>query len=138
MPNATELKALRERLRAAKGPDRDLDDAIEALLWKGVAADHPHAVPVGRTGWKMQAPEYYTVSIDAAVALVERVLPGCCIYPDLTPGDYACGLRLPDKSRHATAFQKGATGPLAILHALLVMLELIATAEDQNRESSDV
>lgn len=63
------IDELVKRLEAATGPDRELDaelyDAfIEPLTWQ-VVSDSGH-----------QKPPCYTASLDAAVALVERVLPG--------------------------------------------------------------
>jgi len=51
-----------ERLEKADGPDRELDHAIDAML--------PTGVP--RHVWR----PIYTASLDAAIALVERTLPG--------------------------------------------------------------
>lgn len=76
----TDLKALQERVEAASGPDRELD----ALLWNFVdtrplesdgtdtpaiykrCPDDPIAFDV---------PPIYTASLDAALALVEELLP---------------------------------------------------------------
>lgn len=79
-----------ERLRAATGPDRSLDVAIwfdlvePRYLWTQDREQYWH---VNRAGTAMtpvwqddtplrHAPEY-TSSIDAALALVERMLQGC-------------------------------------------------------------
>jgi hypothetical protein len=55
------LASLLERLREAKGPDREIDRELQG---------EPH----GTTRWSF-IPEY-TASIDASLALVERLLPG--------------------------------------------------------------
>lgn len=63
MLTMADLVSLRDRVKAATGPDRDLDWAI----WFETAkepADH------GVDGWP-----HYTASIDAALALVENLLP---------------------------------------------------------------
>lgn len=73
----TSLQALAERLEKADGPDRELDAAImhafdsSAVYYVGVAADgsnrvldiYPHGTPP------------LSASLDAAIALCERVLP---------------------------------------------------------------
>ncbi|MDH3740291.1 MAG: hypothetical protein OER56_01720 [Hyphomicrobiales bacterium] len=87
----SELQALRERIRAATGPDRGIDGRLHFY-----DCERNSAVPCGATnisfrkheqkhGWHTAYiahkgfihgfPEY-TASIDAALALVERVLPG--------------------------------------------------------------
>ncbi len=86
----TTLRDLKARLDAAKGPDRELDAAIFVALveptWVtspkdpgAVAADAMSFRSTGKlhyiTKTSKHAP-HYTASIDAAVALVERALPG--------------------------------------------------------------
>ena len=64
----SDLTALLERVRAATGPDRELDLLVwELLVWK--------------TPWnhELHKTELFTRSIDAALALVERMLPGAYI-----------------------------------------------------------
>jgi len=56
----TDLQGLLERVRTAKGPDGEIDYAIYRQL---------------REYTGLQS---YTASIDAALALTERVLPGWC------------------------------------------------------------
>jgi len=71
------LEALLQRVEAAEGPDRDLDADI--VLWR-----HPELAEWPRSdrgGWVspewglISPPEHFTASVDAALALVERVLP---------------------------------------------------------------
>jgi hypothetical protein len=73
MTRAKELAGLIERLEAAAGPDREIDKAIFAYLgytWR--AMDYWSA-----DSTKMwSGPVFLTYSIDAALALVERLLPG--------------------------------------------------------------
>ena len=68
----SELDKLIERLERARGPDRELDAAIFGF-------DKPMAHTTGPTNPRMieshPIPDY-TASLDAAVALVERELPG--------------------------------------------------------------
>jgi len=56
-----DVTGLVERLEKATGPDREIDAAIRAQL--GISEGY-------------HAHEFYTASLDAALALVERVLPG--------------------------------------------------------------
>lgn len=58
------MRELIERLEKATGPDRELDEAIHAATNKPL-----------RAGLRWGNIPNYTASIDAAVALTERVLP---------------------------------------------------------------
>lgn len=118
------LSSLIERLEKASGPDREID----ALIFVAVDARDP-ALRVARStplGWYVEAgddedrpllqPEY-TKSLDAALALCERVLPaGWC-------GNVDWGVRMPSATlKHVgldmyVAF--AATPPLALCLALL-------------------
>jgi len=64
MTRAKELAGLIERVEKATGPDGAIDDL---LYW--TLKQHPAKGPFARI-------PAYTASIDAAVALVERLLPG--------------------------------------------------------------
>lgn len=79
------MKDLLERVKAATGPDRELDGALaEAFGWRQITVDHGlrltrewlrpdgFPLPVGT----MADPPFFTASLDAALALVERALPG--------------------------------------------------------------
>lgn len=58
------------RLTAATGPDRDLDRIIECSVW----FDTPQHIPLAiRDKWNAKP---FTASVDACLALIERVLPG--------------------------------------------------------------
>lgn len=86
MTDITTLRELKERVDAAEGPDRDLDGEIEVLARRleAYAAgldDETRAKWESRAGWVFDAfttyePKPFTASIDASLALVERVLPG--------------------------------------------------------------
>jgi hypothetical protein len=135
----TDISELIERVKAATGPDRELD----ALLY-AIVADH-------RTVRENMHPEFgrqllarnnrpphdeywldhpatvfpaYTASIDAALALAERVLPGCV----WTIEADACWLRVLTEDDVAE-FQGNKAGmggkwtPLAIVLALLTALQ---------------
>lgn len=64
-----DLNALLERVRAASGPDRNLDLAIHMAL-------EPANYAPGWAWDDLGRPPHLTASLDATVALVERVLPG--------------------------------------------------------------
>lgn len=64
MTDLAVLDDLIERLEKAGGPDRELDIALTKQFIAGKQYRHPDLAPP------------YTTSLDAAVALVERVLPG--------------------------------------------------------------
>lgn len=74
-PKSSPIADLLERVKAASGPDRGLDDAI-------LEATNPHRNRGGPyTSWRAAAWAFcwdtrITASLDAALALVERVLPG--------------------------------------------------------------
>ncbi|WP_421591151.1 hypothetical protein [Shinella sp. M27] len=94
-----DLSALIEKLEKAEGPDRELDEAIWLAVIPGASrknllADHPDEKPL----WEYHDVERnlcfrggiipsYTSSIDAAVSLAERVLPGWVV--DHIGQDYA-------------------------------------------------
>lgn len=64
----TDLSELIERVEKATGPDRELDAAIAAHF------DLPYGPrPVGGSEWLSA---HFTASVDAALELVERELPG--------------------------------------------------------------
>lgn len=74
-----DLTALIERLEKADGPDRELDGSIHNRLFGTEYVRSPRSV----TGFLTSSENNgcptvpaYTASIDAAVALAERVLPG--------------------------------------------------------------
>lgn len=108
----TDLSKLRERVLAATGPSRKLFTEIcEALLGEYFASENPKL-------WAFIEAKAWT---DAALALVERLLPGWTVGPLvwqprlIPPTASAClggGLRVEAK-----------TLPLAIIAALLGALE---------------
>jgi hypothetical protein len=154
--SAGDLDGLLERVKAATGPDR----AIDCLIWQmaypdntvmfdagkafgpgekrgatyGKLADFP--VDGGWEDWEGLArhigAEPVTASIEAALALVERVLPGSCVLvgdykglanPAVWGGKYQnakgwCSLS-PDDEAMSSHRAHAETPPLAILAALL-------------------
>ena len=103
----TTIEALIERVKAATGPDRGLDEALRAHF-----------------GYPPK-PWNYTASIDAITALIERVLPGWHIASG-TVGDepdqpWAC-LTSPDNP-HPDFPAFHVTEALARTEALLIALQ---------------
>jgi hypothetical protein len=104
-PDLPTLKSLLARVEGATGADRELDGDLWWTLDHGRAERvfstgalglprrYPATLPIpgglGRAGVQAMAPEF-TASLDAALALCERVLPGCGIdiglYPAEPPG----------------------------------------------------
>ena len=140
----SDLDALLERLEKATGPDRELDEAIMALFYtlderhigttEGWDDDPDSFKPVkdrvwvdpATDKWVSTAAFHFTASIDAALALVERVLPGW-MHANGNCGEqnmpWAC-ITEPDEP--CRDFSAGApTEPLAILIALLRALSTI-------------
>ena len=85
----TDLHALRARVQAATGPDRELDEAIMAAFYvrekRHIGAfEYPGGVPVYDDVWVDPKTDKwvstgafdFTRSIDDAVALIKRTLPG--------------------------------------------------------------
>lgn len=130
------------RIRSAGGADRELD---AALYWRfddvssGVVfsngsmglprpQDHTKPIPggLGRLAVIGAAPRY-TSSLDAAIALVERVRPGCGWDVERLKHDqsfaasvFVDGTNRPDIVEHW--FMQAATPALALLAALLASL----------------
>lgn len=73
-----ELQALLARVEAATGPDRALSNAIRAALFppKAEVIEHEGHLVTLPAGWGSGFEPDLTGSLDAALALVERVLPG--------------------------------------------------------------
>lgn len=115
---ASNLDDLIRRVEAATGPDRELDFDVCAAL--GLYEAEPTYGPHLRRIW--HGPRL-TASIDAALALVEKVLPGCT---DTSDASY------PEAGIEWTLFPDGGddwitgtakTRPLAIIAALLRALK---------------
>jgi hypothetical protein len=144
-----DLNELLERVEKAMGPDRELDGEIAAALrdgdklpdwaknWAGEWRPTIQGSVVLMQNSGEPGPHFssskYTASIDAALALVERKLPGwhwSVSNPFISPPTYhACvanpednGAIEPWNIEHETHEGAGANGPLAILVALLAAL----------------
>lgn len=104
------MRDLIERLEKATGPDRELDEAIWLAAIPGATRKNlMEEFPAEKPLWEYYDPEQrayfraglipaYTASTDAAVALVERCLPGwmwrvasCSVSDDAwVAPDYSC------------------------------------------------
>lgn len=120
-----ELEFLLARVEAATGPDRELDEAI-GVLFGWILFDAIECVYVSPEGKRGDMP-CFTSSIDAAVALVERMLPGwkrgCGI-------DFIGPFGWVNKSPKDQFFARAKTEVLSILSALL--RALIPEIKDEN------
>jgi hypothetical protein len=88
MPDLSALKALQARIRQATGPDRELDGRIGFAFGLGHSKNYHECCEshvAGRDGSKLtysslaywQTFPQWTGSLDACVALMMEVLPGC-------------------------------------------------------------
>jgi hypothetical protein len=136
-----DLAELLAKVKAATGPDREIDGALSAALrvgknlpdwalrWGGEWRPTIQGSVVliednGNIGPHYSSPEY-TASIDAALALVGRVLPGWCwlIRNDDKDGFMANLFESWDFSEDAPRWPRYApTAPLAICKSLLSIL----------------
>jgi hypothetical protein len=119
-----DLTSLSERVEGAGGPDRELDAALACAVDPGRAGYWPNPVIpdgalVNDNGIMCRA-EAYTASLDSALGLVDRVLPGAGLLigrhqtPETRPWARIGPWNAPDAT--------GATLPLAVLAALLKAL----------------
>lgn len=130
MADRAEVQTLLERVEKATGPDRDLDlDLAVALVPDVVCLRHNRYTGDNETFTRWE----YTASIDAALALVERVLPGfqeIRLQFSLPLGIYCTATIYKDtltKEAGETFIAPNKSAPLAILAALL--RALIAQAD---------
>jgi hypothetical protein len=127
-PSNTQIEGLIERVRAATGPDRETDWRIAQ------AFDLPEPWPESAL-WPPFAPSskfdkaipHCTASIDAALALVDRVLPGALISLTQMLARWQARILVTDPDHPDMVsedwFEDGETAPLAILSALLQVLK---------------
>ena len=119
------LVDLRERVKKATGPDRELDcDLFVAAADSPFVSYYPECVLAAQAGFTArleiaQIPAY-TASIDAALALVERMLPGSGV----------ASLREPSRYRELSKLGTVVSVPLAILAALLRALAEAAPGQE--------
>ena len=138
----TSLPHLLSRLESAEGADRELDAAICA--WSCPTLGLERCKRSSRGGWHhpvhglIAPPERYTASLDAALQLVERVLPGVYLWRldfDDEPNEdrpYSFDLYHADVS----ATGAGATSALAVLTALLHALVARDSASPPSSEEA--
>jgi len=132
-PPMSDLKELLARVEKAEGVDRELDGHIEvAVRWieaarVGLKPEHRAKWRSNRAGHVSDGFTHYdagavTASLDATLALVERVLPGWGFY--LRQDKDGCGAALvyPDASRVTPGHETAATPALALLASLLKAL----------------
>lgn len=128
----TDLTELLGKVERAVGPDRELDLAI--ALWR-----HPELAEWPRSaqgGWHspewglISAPEHYTSSLDAALALAERVLPTLLGWKLERTDTCWARLYFPERADSGIA----ATVPLALVAATLKAL--IAQEDEQGSARS--
>jgi len=121
----TDLNELLERVKAATGPDRQLDYVLFC-----------HFAPMEvASAWHPLNGHKYTSSIDAALALCGRALPGywyVMAKGRMTDSEplYACELL--EGAETQLAINEGHTQPLAILAALI--LALISKAQEHDQQ----
>src|SRR5215217_4161473 len=133
MKNASaDLNALLERVKAAMGPDRDLDAAILCALppfgvnwkpddrWQG-RANFEHSIGDGDS----RQAATFTASIGSALALVGRCLPGWRhdIHSPRFGRPFEAVLMDGDSASRRIVVGTGATAPIAILSALLSTID---------------
>jgi hypothetical protein len=125
----SDLTSLSERVEGAVGPDRELDAALACVVDPGRAGYWPNPVIpdgalVNDIGIMCRA-EAYTASLDSALGLVERVLPGWAWRVEFVakwrPGGPFYGADLTDGIKPASR-RAGPTPALAVLAALLKAL----------------
>lgn len=140
-PEGLSLSDLIARVEAATGPDRELDGLMEvAARWAqassvGLKPEHRARWECDAQGWvRSQGTIYpaatFTASLDAALALVERVLPGWFVglQQNRFVGDerrWTAYITLNDGEHEATTYAPA----LALLAALLRALQAKASAE---------
>ncbi len=103
------LERLLERVKGAKGPDREIDLSLMQIV-------DPGAIP------QSSANLPYTASVDAALALVERELPGCFVTLEVKSGGqfHHCEIEGEDDGDWEAVNMP--TPSLAILAALAALL----------------
>ena len=122
------LQELLERVEKAEGGDRAIDTALELLLLSATTKEFPGADP--RSGlvlildakerWVTCDADEYTASIDAAVALVERMLPGWKVAIHIDTGGGAADAYVWNPESADPQHQAfGETPALALIAALL-------------------
>lgn len=137
------VRALLARVETASGPSFDLDRAIGLVIggWKRIDLGSGHAMLCNSDGGSFPddpgsiSGESFTSSLDAAVALVERVLPGW--WWNLSayePGKYEAFINPPefqDPDEHPCGMGMEASPAKSLVRALLHALIARAEAGEQ-------
>ena len=124
-----DIASLLAKVKAATGPDRELDFWVETLVANPLTGDEGYTLDEVTADFRLLGPDgmtiggAYTASIDAALRLVERLYPGEGIVLE-THGINRAGIG--QSGKHPAT---GATPPLAILTSLLSAL---LAAEDRS------
>lgn len=134
MTDLTALKELLERVEKAERPDREIDAAVYVSLFIPRERAGRIDVAIGYVGWWPKDGPYesavevdrYTSSIDACVALIEKVLPDWTAWELLSRGGktrfFVQISKLGPDDEEIYADGRGPTPPLAFLAALLSAL----------------
>jgi len=133
MVDRATLEALRERVRKAEGPDRELDEAICLGVFPDLRPAAPHCVGDDPIFWDepfyKKRPPKLTASIDAAVALVGQAAPGWSFavrksgFGDPAQADLWNPMKSPGGgNNHRAKDRRDGSIPLALLDALLTAL----------------
>jgi hypothetical protein len=123
------LADLIARLEGARGPDRDLDFALHRLdmgEWldrEGYSRNGDGYFSTSAKYPRVAGPEHFTGSLDAALALVERKLPGWGIYMRSDRDGCGAGLTYPKHNLVTPGHVETKTLPLAVCLALLRALQ---------------
>lgn len=136
--NTEQLQSLLDRVREAEGADRAIDASLFVLGEPSYASTGPmpgwiKEQEAGRDDFKV-IPRV-TASIDAALALTERVLPGWCYKLVQESGTYTFVVRdAPELAKvAASAVASKPTAPLAILCAVLTALYMRHQTDEAGR-----
>ena len=145
-PMPSDLEGLLERVNAAKGPDREIDARIWCHFegkrfkeaWTGYRETTQvyYTEPPGRKLCVSQPDAIAPVSssVDAALGLVERMLPGCDWFIEMSR-DYRQPYRvLVARDDYCSEAADHLTAPLCILAALLTALIEQRKAESKQGE----
>lgn len=114
--------ALLKRVEAASGPDRELDDALSRALSGVKGAETDHWYDFWGVWTSAGTTPHYTASLDAAIALCEKVLPDhrWIIDSDLDRGPrYAAQVKVRGQNWSERPRHFGYSPALALLAAIL-------------------
>lgn len=137
--NLNQLHSLLERLEKANGPDREIDAEILVVLGilvKNEGRGYRRIGPDGtiKTGWYVDLLDYWkwptsvfeveplTASLDASVALVEKVLPGWDWQVGTCDSEQYVGHIVEEFGMAALIWEYGPNPALALLTAMVKAL----------------